>query len=294
MAKKTKPKQKFIQKLRNKYKLLILNEDTFEEKLTFRLSRMNVFVAFGSLAIVLIFSTTLIIAFTPLREYIPGYPNVEMQRDIYNLALRTDSLQTELLRKDLYLHNIKRVLEGKVVIDIDTVTSNISANRNFEDIKLQRSKEDSLLRLEVEALGKYNLVYTGESVSSAGSISNFFFFSPIKGTLVNGFNKTNKHYGVDIVGKENEPIKATLDGTVILASWTSETGYIIALQHQSNLISVYKHNSFLLKKTGNFVKAGDPIAIIGNTGELTTGPHLHFEIWYNGNAVNPTEYMSFK
>jgi murein DD-endopeptidase MepM/ murein hydrolase activator NlpD len=134
---------------------------------------------------------------------------------------------------------------------------------------------------------------TSGNRSGSGSISNFFFFTPIQGIISNGYNPANRHFGIDIVSKMNEAVKSVLDGTVILSAWTLQTGNIIAVQHQSNIISVYKHNSVLLKKEGDNVKAGDPIAIVGESGEMQTGPHLHFELWYNGNPVNPREYISF-
>jgi murein DD-endopeptidase MepM/ murein hydrolase activator NlpD len=141
-------------------------------------------------------------------------------------------------------------------------------------------------------MDQYNLITTGIKGSSS-SISNYFFFTPVQGIISNGYNPTGRHYGIDIVSKKNEAIKSILDGTVIFSAWTLQTGYVIAIQHQSDIISIYKHNSVLLKREGDFVKAGDPIAIIGETGELSTGPHLHFELWYNGKPVNPREYITF-
>ena len=168
----------------------------------------------------------------------------------------------------------------------------------YKNIRFDRSPEDSLLREEIQRLDQYNLVYYDQEkqqnvYSKRASIRNFFFFTPLRGQVTNGFNAKQKHYGVDIVGKENDVVKATLDGRIIFSNWTMRTGYVIMIMHDNNLISVYKHNASLLKQQGEIVKAGEPIAISGNTGELTTGPHLHFEVWYNGSPVNPREYMSF-
>lgn len=292
MSDKTKKKQKFIDKIRNKYRLVVMNDETFEEKLSFRLSRLNVFVVVGTMSILLIIITTYIIAFTPLREYIPGYADFDTRKILRQLIYKADSLQTNLNQKDLYIQNLKDIMEGKDPSEKVDEKIDKDKNKKYNDIKLQKSKEDSVLRAEFENEYKFNLV-SSEGAKQAGSINNFFFFVPVKGIITNHFNATKKHYGIDIVAKRNEIIKSTLDGTVIFSSWTSETGYVIAIQHANNLISIYKHNSVLLKKTGDYVKAGEAISIIGETGELSTGLHLHFEIWFNGRPVNPAEYMVF-
>jgi murein DD-endopeptidase MepM/ murein hydrolase activator NlpD len=291
---KEKKKRSWTSKLRNKYRLVIMNGDTLEERLTFRLSRLNVFVALGTLTIILIFLTSMLIAFTPLREYIPGYTNITLQKKLYELQIRTDSIEKDLEKKNLFIENIKNIINGKdLPSDVPVVKDTV---KKYSNIKIKRSPEDSLLRMEIENQGKYNL-YKSESgengFAKRPAIGSVLFFVPLKGVITNDFNPAQGHYGVDIVSKQNEAIKAVLDGTIILSNWTLETGYTIAIQHQENIISVYKHNSALLKKVGDFVKAGDPVAIIGQTGELTSGPHLHFELWYDGSPVNPKEYITF-
>ncbi|MCF8331412.1 MAG: M23 family metallopeptidase [Bacteroidales bacterium] len=299
MAKKRKNKN-WIDKFRHKYRLVIMQEDTFEEKLSFRLSRLNVFVVTAVLAILLIFSTIYIIAYTPLKQYIPGYSNVHIQEDLYSQIKKTDSLERVILQREAYLYNLKNILEGNTEALKDTVSVHIDSNNvdKYKNIRFDRSPEDSMLREEIQRLDKYNLVYYDRGVepnvySKRASIRNFFFFTPLAGQITNGFNVEKEHYGVDIVGKENDVVKATLDGRIVFSNWTMRTGYVIIIMHENNLISVYKHNASLLKRLGEIVKAGEPIAISGNTGELTTGPHLHFEIWYNGSPENPREYMSF-
>lgn len=292
--KKDKKKMSWMSRLRNKYRLVIMNDETLEERLTFRLSRLNVFVVLGTLTIILIILTSILIAFTPLREYIPGYTNVGLQKKLYELQIKTDSIEKGLEKRDLFIQNMKDVMNGK---DLSTdVPLTKDTLHKYNNIKLKKSPEDSLLRAEVENQGKYNL-YRFENSENVrqknASIGKVLFFVPLKGVITNEFNPSQNHYGVDIVSKQNEAIKCVLDGTVILSNWTLETGYTIAIQHQQNIVSVYKHNSALLKKEGEFVKAGDPIAIIGQTGELTTGPHLHFELWSDGNPVNPKEYINF-
>jgi len=294
MLPEKKKKRNFIQRLKSKYRLVIMNDETLEERLSFRLSRMNVFVVAGALIILLIIITTYIIAFTPLREYIPGYGSSESNRNIRELMLKADSLEEDLKNKDLYLYNIKNIIEGKEIAGTLPEKPDSTAT-GYDKIAFTKSKEDSMLRAEMEKQDQYNIaVIENSSTSSVSSISNFFFFAPLKGMITNNYDPAEEHYGIDIVAAKNEAIKATLDGTVIFAGWTLKTGYTIALQHQENLISVYKHNSALLKKEGDYVKAGEAIAIIGETGELSTGPHLHFELWYDGVSVNPDDYMVFQ
>jgi murein DD-endopeptidase MepM/ murein hydrolase activator NlpD len=292
--KKVRKKRSWLSRLRNKYRLVIMNDSTLEERLTFRLSRLNVFIVLGTLTIILIILTSILIAFTPLREYIPGYSNVGLQKKLYELQIKTDSIEKGLEKRDRFIQNIKDVMNGKdLSSDVPVIKDTL---QKYNKIKLKKSAEDSLLRAEVENQGKYNLYRfeSNESVRQKNeSIGKVLFFVPLKGVVTNEFNPSLNHYGVDVVSKQNEAIKCVLDGTVILSNWTLETGYTIAVQHQQNIVSVYKHNSALLKREGDFVKAGDPIAIIGQTGELTTGPHLHFELWSDGNPVNPKDYINF-
>lgn len=299
MAEKGSLKRKWIQKLRNKYLLVIRNEDTYEVKLSFRLSRLNVFIALGLTTIILVVLTIFLIAFTPLREYIPGYMDVDLPRQVYALQLRADSIEREFRQRSLYFENIKNIIEGN---DMTEYYQQATVNEgqtdtaiNYDNIQITHSAEDSLLRLEFEREGRFLRGSSSGIVSADGGneVPDFLFFSPLEGIISSRFNPDIGHFGVDLVSNKNEPIKAVLDGMVVFAGWTLETGHVITLQHQHNILSVYKHNSVLLKKEGNFVKAGDVIAIIGESGELSTGPHLHFELWFNGNPVDPTDYIRF-
>lgn len=281
--------KKIFRRLSSKYRLVIMNDQTLEERISLRLSPLNVFVFFGTVIISLVTFTIYIIAFTPLREYIPGYTDVNMRRKLVALTLKTDSLENRLAASDFYFQNLRDVINGKA-------GSSNSAQRDTSQARydtiqqLTKSRADSLMRNEIETQDQFNLAV---SSGAASPISSFYFFTPLKGIITAGFEPKKKHFGVDIVAKPNEAIKSTLDGTVIIADWTSETGYVIGVQHTNNLFSFYKHNSALLKHSGDYVKAGEVIAIIGNSGEYTTGPHLHFELWYNGTAVNPGDYISF-
>ncbi|PKP50334.1 MAG: peptidase M23 [Bacteroidetes bacterium HGW-Bacteroidetes-1] len=291
-------KEKWYKKLSYKYRLVIFHDETFEEKISFRLSRMNVFVALVSLSVFLVVITGYIIAFTSLREYIPGYTDVTLNRRVYQLERSADSLEMVFSQKQVYFSNLRRIIEGHDFADdsINAVNESMrGTNSNYDTIRIVRSHEDSLLRLEFENLERFNLITDPELIPEARrramTVSNFFV--PVKGTITNKFDPLQKHYAVDVVSKINEAVKSTLDGIVVLADWTPDKGYIIGVQHAGNFFSVYKHNSALLKQEGDFVRAGEPIAIIGESGEMSTGPHLHFELWYNATPVNPEEFISF-
>ena len=284
-----KDKPKKFERLKNKYRLVIVDEDTFEEKLSLRLSQLNVFVVIGLSSFVLILLVILLIAFTPLKEFIPGYANVNVRKQGVENFLKSDSIQVVLAENNLYIDNIKHIIQGDSIEFDDK--SIVDSTVNYADIKNEPTEEDSVLRNMIETEEKYNLFKTAGS--TPGNISSFIFLQPLKGTVTSRFNIKKKHFGIDVVAPKNEAIKATLDGTVIFAEWTVETGYVIQLQHADNIVSIYKHNSVLHKEVGDHIKAGEVIAIVGNSGEFSTGPHLHFELWYNGIPINPEDYMMF-
>lgn len=289
MAKQGKKRKEIKQKLLHKYRLVILNESTFEEKISFKLSRLNVFVSGTLFIIVLIGFTTLLIAFTPLREYIPGYSSTKLKRQATELTYKTDSLVTALNYTNKYLSNIRMVLKG------DIANNQINRDSLFEQFKIDPSsidltpiKQDLVLRKEVEMEDKYNLFE--RDISNV----NLVLFPPVGGTITQTYDPERKHYAVDVVTVKDTPVKAVADGMVIFSEWTADTGYVIILEHQDGLLSVYKHNGSLNKSQGDTVRAGEVIASVGNTGELTTGPHLHFELWNNGSPVDPQDYIDFK
>lgn len=283
-----KSKKKFAKKLLHKYRMVVLNEDTFEERFSFRLTRLNVFVTVGLSAIFLVGITTILIAFTPLREYIPGYSSPQLKERAANLAYVSDSLQNVLRLNDQYLSSIKNALTGELDLDQlnrDSILSAPITDAEYEEIN--RIKADSILREEVEQEDKYNILPT------ATDNVNFSLFPPVKGSISDEYSIENKHFAVDVVTSRNSPIKSVADGRVIFAEWTADTGYVIIIEHSYGLISVYKHNASISKSQGDMVVAGEVIATAGNTGELTTGPHLHFELWNEGNPVDPSEYIDF-
>ena len=283
-----------FKKLNRRYFFLMSHEETMEPIVDFRVNLMNIIIIAIASAVLLIAITTIIIAFTPLREYIPGYTDTSLKREVYALSRRADSIEEELYRKDIYFNNMKLIVEGYDLSN-DSITDIYKpiATFNVDTIEIRKSEEDSILRAEFEQANFYNLTNPGNLIKTTHyGVSNFF--TPLSGMITMPFDPNNRHYGIDIASKENQVIKATLDGTVVISSWTPDFGYTIGIQHENNFFSAYKHNSTLLKKEGDYVKAGEAIAIIGESGTLTTGPHLHFELWHNGISVNPQEYIDFE
>ena len=289
MAKEENKKSSFFKRLRHRYRLIVMNDNTFEETFSMQLTPRWVVTVIGTITIIMTLLITSTIIFTPLREYIPGHAGVKVRRELMRMSMKNDSLERVILENNAFLGNISGVLKGE--LNTDTIESLTDPSINYNKLTIDASSSENELRENIEAEDKYSLIY--ESETSKSGVSNFSFFTPLKGIVSSSFKNSKEHYGVDILAAENEAIKSTLDGTVILATWSSETGYTISVQHSNNLISVYKHNSVLLKKAGAHVKAGDPISIIGNSGEQTTGPHLHFELWYDGKPIDPQDYMIF-
>ncbi|SDW21105.1 M23 family metallopeptidase [Aequorivita viscosa] len=286
MVKKEKRAKRFKKKLLHKYRLVILNEETFEERFSFKLNRLNVFIFSTLFALLLILTTTIIIAFTPLREYIPGYSSTTLKRQASVLVYKTDSLQKIINLNEQYLASIKKVLTG----DVKTVEFNkdsiIEVAKTDPSVLIRTSRKDSLLREKVGQEDKYNPLVDNREYQ-------YTLFAPVNGTISENYDSKKKHYAVDIVTAKDAPVKSIADGTVIFAEWTAQTGNVIIVKHNSDIISVYKHNAMLTKGQGERVRAGEVIATVGSTGELTTGPHLHFELWRDGIPVNPTSYIDF-
>jgi murein DD-endopeptidase MepM/ murein hydrolase activator NlpD len=284
--------KKLFSTLRRKYMLSILDANTLEKRFTLQLSRLNVLIVVVLISLISVVFTIFIISITSLKEYIPGFASVEQMKQAYVNNLRIDSLNRAFHARDIYYKNIREtILMGLPSEILDSNVMN-NSDHDYSDVDFSYSMQDSLLRLEWEERERFDLVYSPNNQTSQG-ISSFIFYAPIRGRVISGFNQNKGHFGIDLNGEKDAAVKATLDGIVILASWTYETGHVIAVQHSSNLISVYKHNSVLLKREGDPVQAGDPIAIIGDSGELSSGPHLHFELWYNLRPVNPADFISF-
>ena len=230
---------------------------------------------------------SLIIAFTPLRNYLPGYMNTEVREQVVINALRADSLQRMLERQQMYILNIQDIIRGTVKVDSVYSIDSLTMVRSEE--LMARTQAEDEFRKQYEETERYNLT----TIDNAPSVTGLIYFRPTRGMVSSAFDANKKHFGIDIAASPNESVLSTLDGTVIMATYTAETGYVIQVQHNQNLISVYKHCGSLLKKEGDAVKAGEAIALVGNTGEKTTGPHLHFELWNKGRALDPSKYIVF-
>ncbi len=282
-----KAKKKIVEKLRGRYRLIIYNDTTFQSVWSMKLTRLKVFTVTSLVSSFLVALVIILIAATPLKEYIPGYPKKEYRQMLINNALLVDSLEKEIHTRDEFFSTIKTIIEGGIPkgnMSYDTSLKNKSIN--FKEYNHDSIFHDKIIEEQL------NLSINSENKTS-DNLYNIHFFTPVKGLITNKYDAPTNHLGVDLVSKANSRISAVLDGTVIFAGRTLDTGYVIYIQHTNNLVSVYKHNAELLKKVGDKVKAGGAIAIIGNSGELSTGPHLHFELWYNGIALDPERYIDF-
>ncbi len=294
MAKSKKKGKRWFRNLRGRYRLVVLNDETFEERLTFKLTRLNVIIMIIGLMIVFTSLTFILIANTGLKQYIPGYPDIDQKKELYKLNLLADSLLNDLQLQNKYFEGLRAILNDTTIEE--DLAPPLNKSKRYDTITNKKSIGDSLLRAEFEEQSMHNLFYNESEPrfrSGKSSIKSIVFFPPLQGVITSKMQISEKHFGIDIVAAYNEAIKATLEGTVIFAGWTLETGHVIVLQHEQNLISVYKHNSVLLKVEGDHVMAGEAIAISGESGELTSGPHLHFELWYNGSPIRPQDYIIF-
>jgi len=289
MANKPQNKGKFRKKLIHKYRLVVLNEDTFEEKLSFKLTRLNVFILGSVFSILLIVGTIFLIAFTPLREYIPGYSSTKLKKDATRLVYKADSLEQVLEVNNLYIQRVRALLTGEISEDQFDKDSILQAIQYDKDtMSLEPSQLDLEFRQEIELADRYSIF------EQATKDVDIVFFAPVVGTLSDGYNLETKHFAVDIAVEMGTPVKSVADGTVIFAEWTANTGNVIIVKHAGGFISIYKHNSTLHKHQGDLVKSGEVIASAGNSGEYSTGPHLHFELWNEGYPVDPTNYIDFE
>ena len=295
----------FIDKARETYyRLVILNNETFEEVNSFKLSVFNFYVAVSSLFVGFTALGMALIVFTPLKKIIPGYGGYGSERAVFNLYERVDSLEHALKTHEIYTNNFRKMLIADVETEKDmpkdkTATpsvsdSNMSVDASEFELKIRAGGGDPFEETNTNSTSTTNNSEKAIRVISRNDrLESMYLQSPVTGTMNLTFSLEKKHYGVDITAPKNTPIKAVSDGFVILCDWTLETGNTIAIQHNNNVVTFYKHNSSLLKKIGDKVKTGEAIAIIGNTGEQTSGPHLHFELWKDGKAVNPEEYIRF-
>ncbi|OFY39222.1 MAG: hypothetical protein A2X18_04170 [Bacteroidetes bacterium GWF2_40_14] len=276
-------------RLRSKYRFSIFNDTSHEELFVFRANGLMMLLSLSLAVIFIISSVTILISFTPLREFIPGYPNSQTRRAIVENALKADSLEQAVKLWDFQLANIQRVVTGQKPLAMGNVSAVADTSKTV-GLRATGSKEDSMLREDVIKQEQFNL---GTKRNQIEQIEGLHFFPPVKGIVSDGFNLATNHPYLDIAAPSNAVVSAVLDGTVIMANWTDETGFTIQIQHNNDLISIYKHNSKLLKKTGDIVRAGSAISLVGSTGKLSTGAHLHFELWHKGKAIDPSKYIKF-
>ena len=287
---KEKNNNPFFIKLKHTYRLILMNDSSLEEQISFRFSALDVITVLTIGCVLLFVFFLLLVGYTPLNEFVPGKASSSLHKELIAITLKTDSLEKKLLVNELYLKNITAIVNGEDPINISTENTLVLSASETE-LSFKKSKEDSLLRLAVEAEDKISISPTDKKDNL--DMESMLFFSPIKGVITNGFDRKKNHFGTDIVAKQDEPIKCVFDGVVVISHWTSETGNVIGVQHANGMFSLYKHNSILFKRAGEYVKSGEVIAIIGNSGELSSGPHLHFELWHKGTPVNPENYISF-
>lgn len=285
-------KKNIFQKLFKKYTLIILNEDVQEEQFSFRLNRWNVLVVVVLMTFFTISCTILTLLYTPLHDYIvPSEKQTDVldKQELIRLTTKIEELESHTAANDLYIKNLKTILSGEIPIPkIDTTQNPITSPIDLSKIDLSPKKEDLTLRKEVELEDVFSVKGNQDS-SESGSL----LFTPLKGIITSNYNTEENHLAIDIAAQQGEAIKAVASGAVVFTDWTPETGYVAMIQHSNDMISVYKHVLTVYKKMGDVVRKGEVIAAVGNTGELTTGPHLHFELWINGNQVDPQQYIVF-
>ncbi|MFT4834367.1 MAG: murein DD-endopeptidase MepM/ murein hydrolase activator NlpD [Marinoscillum sp.] len=286
------PKKTLSNWLTNRYLIIIRNEENFAEKKTIK-SNIARGVLILAIAFLITLGISIYIVTVVLEQWLdPRYAMSQSNKELVDLTMRIDSLESEVILKDQYLNNIRLIVGGDVKAMQEMSANFADGTLITQGVDLQEHLPpiDSQFRAEYE---NDDILLVSYAENRSTEFREFLLFTPVEGLVTDGFNPKTDHFGVDIVAKENEPVKSTADGVVIISSWTLDTGYVIGIQHRGNLISMYKHNSELFKNVGNFVSAGEIIAVIGNTGELTSGPHLHFELWQNGNPVNPQEFIAF-
>ena len=279
----------FFKKLFNDYKVVVSSEDTFEEKFAFKASKINVFVLMLVYSVILISFTISIVFFTQLRELVPGYSSSDLLSRAIYLTQKTDSLESQIELNNKFYKSIEDVLSGKTDEFIERDNIPIDSSLNDKNLfSISPNSEDSILRNYVDSQDKFNLT-KNELV-----IENKMFFSPIKGDITQTFNFEENHFAIDIAADIGTPVKSILDGKILFSEWSVDTGHVIIVDHGDNIVSVYKHNSKSLKEQNDFVQAGEVIAYSGNQGSLSSGPHLHYELWKNGTPIDPEPLLNFQ
>ena len=299
MAKKNKKASKFrdwFNRAQEKKRIIILDVDNYEEKRSYTTSKFNVFIIISFFTILLGFLTFALISYSSLKNLIPGYPNPTQQQEIKNKSIIIDQKLTELLSKTekekSYINNVMQILNGSIPInEKDTSWKKIKPNANSNTNEISSSEKS--MREKVQNREKFDIDVIPGGALKSEVLPELLLFPPIKGEITNKMNISSGHFGVDIIAPKNEAVSSILNGTIIYHNWSPTDGHVVHIQHKKNLLSIYKHNSEILKEIGDFVESGEPIAIVGNSGEHSTGPHLHFELWHNGYPLDPEIFINF-
>ena len=279
-------KNKTVNFFNKTFRLVVINDETLEEEGFLKLSRSNIIILASVLLVSAFVISFCIIVYSPLNKHLPGKSSELVQKELLTLALKSDSLASALSISSLYLSNIESIIKGDS-INFEYLDDSLNKIDNSE-INFFKSKEDSLLRIRVEREDQSSI-----NLNSQRKSKQFLFFPPIEGFISDSFNLKTNHYGIDLVAKTGTKIKSIREGTVVVSDWNPQTGYVLGIQHSENFISFYKHCSVLLRNVGDIITTGENIAIIGNSGELSSGPHLHFELWKSGVPLDPSLYISF-
>lgn len=285
---KNNNKKTLFQKLKYKYKLIVINEDTFEQKASLRLSRFNLYTLGSAFVLFIVLAITSLIAFTPIKFFLPGVGTLDVRSKLIEMEMLTDSLNIEMEKRNFWMNNVQMILAGE--LDSSYYFSDSSLFVSLKEIDLSMPSKAELAFREKN---EFNMS-SDDAVPSSITANNLNMAKPLEGYVSREYTLNNDHTGIDIAAKEGDPVKSILDGIVIVNNWNPETGNVIGIQHQNNIVSFYKHNSIILKKVGSFVNRGEVIALVGNTGNLSSGPHLHFELWIDAKSVNPMDYLYFE
>ena len=295
MAKERKEEKTLMEKLQQNYRMVIMNDETFEEKGSYKLTLLNVYIIISTAVVLVALFVIASIVFTPIKRFIPGYGDVSKHAELLRMNQKIDELEEELTNQKVYSDNFRRLLVGDFTTTMEETPEEVEIPDSL--LNVPRIEEDEALRKEIElderiqeqALLNKSINFSPRDIP----LEQMYFIAPVRGEISANYTPDKKHFGIDVMAPKNTAVKAVLDGYVITSDWTLETGNTIGIQHANNLVSFYKHNSVLLKKVGSYVKSGEAVAIIGNTGTLTDGPHLHFELWHKGKPVNPSNYITF-
>lgn len=285
---KNNNKKTLFQKLKYKYKLIVINEDTFEQKASLRLSRFNLYTLGSAFVLFIVLAITSLIAFTPIKFFLPGVGTLDVRSKLIEMEMLTDSLNNEMKKRNFWMDNVQLILAGE--LDSSYYFSDSSLFVSLKDIDLSKASSAELAFREKNELN----INSENEIPANISIKDLNMAKPLEGFITREYALNDNHVGIDIAAKEGDPVKSILDGIVIVNNWNPETGNVIGIQHENNIVSFYKHNSILLKKVGSFVNRGEVVALVGNSGNLTSGSHLHFELWIDAKSVNPMDYLYFE